>query len=116
MNRLAFLLVSTLLLSGSGSALSGRAAFVFTSAVKAAGLKAVPCPGKLGNSTTRCATGTAERRVTQQKLSAWKGWKQTDPWRKDSASFTSNGTDAYILSVMPRIGSSKGSLLIFSEF
>lgn len=113
MQRLLPLLV---LLAGAASALSGRAAFVFTHAVKAAGLKAIPCPGKLGNSTTRCATGTADRKVTQKKLSAWKGWKQTDAWNRDSASFTSTGTDGYIVSVLPKIGSSKGSLLIFSEF
>lgn len=109
-------LLAVLLLSAPAGALSGRAAFVFQSAVKAARLKVVPCPGKLGNASTRCATSSAERRVTQKKLSGWKGWKQTDTWVKDSASFTSNGTDAYILSVLPKIGSSKGSLLIFSEF
>ena len=97
-------------------ALSGRGAFVFSNAVKAAGLKAIPCPGKLGNTATRCATGAADRKVTQQKLSAWKGWKQTDAWSKDSAAFTGNGVDAYIVSVLPRIGTGRGSLLIFSEF
>lgn len=116
MNHFARLLLLIAFLSWHAAALSGRAAFVFNSALKVAGLQALPCPGKLGNATTRCAVGSADHKVTQQKLSAWKGWRQTDRWAKDSAAFTSNGTDGYAVTVMPKIGTKTGSLLIFSEF
>lgn len=106
----------TLCLTCTAFSLSGRAAFVFQNAHRHASLKAVPCPGKLGNNKTRCATASADASATRKKLTAWKGWKQTDPWKGDSASFTSNGLDSYIVTVMPNIGTGKGSLLIFSEF
>ena len=114
MNRTVPFIV--LLLLSPALALGGRAAFVFNQIVPHAGLKSVPCPGKLGNANTRCATASADASATRKKLSAWKGWKQTDPWKGDSATFTSNGLDSYIVTVMPKIGTRKGSLLIFSEF
>lgn len=104
------------LLTATAQALSGRAAFVFSSAMKQANLQAIACPGKLGNDHTRCASSDTDASSTRKKLSTWKGWKQTDPWKGDSATFTSNGSDGYIVTVMPKIGSKKGSLLIFSEY
>lgn len=101
--------------SGQAAGLSGRAAFVFTSLVRQAGLKPVNCPGNLGNAHTRCAVTLASKFQVQKKLSAWKGWKQTDPWQAGSAAFTSNGKDGYAVSAIDRIGQ-KGTLFILSEF
>lgn len=96
-------------------ALSGRGAFVFNSVVKHAALKVRPCPGKIGNSRTRCAVTMTPKNTVQRHVASWKGWKITDPWRADSAAFTSNGKDGYAVTVIKRIGQ-KGTLFIWSEF
>ena len=96
--------------------LSGRGAFVYTSVLKAAGLRAAPCPGKLGNSHTRCALSGEPAGTVQARLSHLKIWKQTDPWKAGSTGFTSNGLDQYVVTVMNKIGSKHGTLIIFSEF
>lgn len=95
---------------------SGRAAFVFTHAIAAAGLKAAPCPGRMGNATTRCALGKAGPSATRKRLNAFGGWTRTDPWKGDTAGFTSDGTDGFVVTVMGPIGRNTGSLLIFSEY
>lgn len=111
--KTALLLV---LCASPASALTGRGSFVFSSAVKFAGLRPLPCPGKLGNAQTRCATSSTDKTQVQAKLSKYKGWKQTDPWKAGSAGFTSTGTDQFIVTVMNKIGGGKGSLVIVSEF
>lgn len=110
------ILTLIVLLSAPASALTGRGSFVFTEVTKFAGLKATPCPGKLGNKDTRCATSSTDKAAIQAKLTRYKGWKQTDPWKAGSTGFTSTGTDQFVVTVMNPIGSKKGTLLIFSEF
>ena len=108
------LLLGVLSLS-SASALSGRGAFVISSVNNFAGLKTVAWPGKMGTAHTSCASSAAGKANLQAKLSAYKGWKQTDPWKAGSAGFTSTGTDQFIVTVMNKIGG-KGQLVIISEF
>lgn len=111
----AMIIASTLSVQAKEAPLSGRAAFVIQSVAKHAALKIKPCPGKIGNSRTRCAVTLAPKKQVQRDITRWKGWKMTDSWRSDSATFTSNGKDGYAVSVIQRIGN-KGTLVIWSEF
>ncbi len=109
------LLMLTLLTLVPAQALSGKGSFVFGRVVKSASLRPAPCPGKLGNQHTRCALSGESRATVQNRLSHYKDWKRTDPWKAGSTGFTSDGKDQYVVTVMNKIGSKHGTLIIFSE-
>ncbi|WP_291426360.1 hypothetical protein [Deinococcus sp.] len=109
------LLTLTLLTLVPVQALSGKGAFVLGRVIKSANLRPAPYPGKLGNQHTRCALSGESKATVQNRLSHYKGWKRTDPWKAGSTGFTSDGIDQYVVTVMNKIGSKHGTLIIFSE-
>ncbi|SMB97458.1 hypothetical protein [Deinococcus hopiensis] len=108
------LLLAALLTSmGTTQAMNKPLPTLFQALTKQTGTKAIKCPGKLGVGGTLCATSALPKAKTQAKLSAYKGWKQIDPWAHDSATFTTNQVNAYIVSVFNNL-SGKGSLLLLA--
>ncbi|WP_019586043.1 hypothetical protein [Deinococcus apachensis] len=115
MKKLLALVALSLTPAWAAQPLSPRASTLFHALLKDTAMRQVKCPGGLGGSGTACATSPRGKAALQARIGKWPRWKQTDPWVKDGASFTSDGKDLYVVSVFKNV-SGPGSLLVFTEF